>query len=170
MASVSFRGVTIHTVGDLPEVGSVAPDFTLVGRTLAPVTMAEFVGKTLILNIFPSIDTPVCATSVRRFYELAGALPEAAVLNVSGDLPFAQARFCAAQELEFVQSGSSYRSTFGRDYGVAMTDGPLEQLLTRAVVAVQGGRVVYTQLVPDLGEEPDYGRVLRSLGWATSRV
>ncbi|MFV0306952.1 MAG: thiol peroxidase [Desertimonas sp.] len=164
MAEITFRGNPIHTAGNLPAVGSPAPAFTLTGGDLADVTVGSFAGKTVVLNIFPSIDTGVCAQSVRTFNERAATLDAAAVLNVSADLPFAQGRFCGAEGIENVTSASTFRSDFGDAYGVTMTDGPLAGLLSRAVVVVgPDGKVVYTEQVPEIAQEPDYDAALNAI-------
>jgi thioredoxin-dependent peroxiredoxin len=164
MAEITFRGNPIHTVGDLPAVGSPAPAFTLTGLDLSDVAVGDFAGKNLVLNIFPSIDTAVCASSVRTFNERAAALDNTAVLNVSADLPFAMGRFCGAEGIENVQSASVFRSDFGDTYGVKITEGPLAGLMSRAVVVVNGdGIVTYTEQVPEIGQEPDYDSALAAL-------
>jgi thioredoxin-dependent peroxiredoxin len=164
MAEITFRGNPIHTVGDLPAVGSPAPAFTLTGLDLSDVTVADFAGKNLVLNIFPSVDTAVCATSVRTFNQRAAALDNTTVLNVSADLPFAMGRFCGAEGIEDVQSASVFRSDFGDTYGVKITEGPLAGLMSRAVVVVNGDGVVsYTEQVPEIGQEPDYDSALAAL-------
>ncbi len=164
MAQITLRGNPIHTSGDLPAVGSPAPAFTLTGGNLADVTLTDYAGKTLILNIFPSIDTAVCAASVRAFNERAGSLADTAVLNVSADLPFAQTRFCGAEGIENVTSASSFRSDFGDTYGVRITDGPMAGLLSRAVVIVgPDGTVTYTEQVPEIAQEPDYDAALAAV-------
>jgi thioredoxin-dependent peroxiredoxin len=164
MAEITFRGNPIHTVGDLPAVGSPAPAFTLTGLDLSDVTVGDFAGRNLVLNIFPSIDTAVCASSVRTFNERAAALDDTAVLNVSADLPFAMGRFCGAEGIENVQSASVFRSDFGDTYGVKITEGPLAGLMSRAVVVVNGeGVVTYTEQVPEIGQEPDYDSALAAL-------
>jgi thioredoxin-dependent peroxiredoxin len=140
----------------LPAVGSHAPSFSLTGTDLGPVSDEKFRGKPLLLNIFPSIDTPVCAASVRTFNERA-ASSGLAVLCVSKDLPFAQNRFCGAEGIENVVTASAFRDGFGEDYGVTIVDGPMAGLLARAVVLVgANGDVVYSELVPEIGQEPDY--------------
>jgi len=165
MAEITLRGNPIHTSGDLPAVGSPAPDFTLVGSGLADVTPGDFAGKTLVLNIFPSIDTAVCAMSVRTFNERAAAMDDAVVLNVSADLPFAQSRFCGAEGIENVSSASTFRSDFGDTYGVTITDGPMAGLMSRAVVVVgPDGNVTYTEQVPEIAQEPDYDAALGAIG------
>ncbi len=164
MAEITFRGNPIHTVGELPAVGSPAPAFTLTGLDLSDVTVAGFAGKNLVLNIFPSVDTAVCAMSVRTFNERAAALDNTTVLNVSADLPFAMGRFCGAEGIENVQSASVFRSDFGDSYGVRITEGPLAGLMSRAVVVVNGdGVVTYTEQVPEIGQEPDYDSALAAL-------
>lgn len=163
MATTAFKSETVNTVGELPTEGSSAPAFDLVGTDLAPVTSKDLAGRTVILNIFPSLDTGVCAASVRRFNELAAGLENTTVVCASADLPFAQARFCGAEGIENVTAASAFRSSFGQDYGVTMTDGPLEGLLARSVVVVDAeGKVVYTQLVSEITDEPDYDAALEA--------
>ena len=160
MAQITLRGNPINTVGDLPAVGSAAPAFALTGVDLGPVTDEQFSGKPLVLNIFPSIDTPVCATSVRTFNERAAA-SGATVVNVSKDLPFAQKRFCGAEDIENVSTASAFRDSFGEDYGVTIADGPMAGLLARAIVVIGAdGNVAYTELVPEIAQEPDYDAAL----------
>ncbi len=157
MATAAFQGTPVHTVGDIPAVGGTLPDFVLTTAELADLDAASLRGSTVILNIFPSVDTGVCAMSVRRFNELAASLPGAKVVCASQDLPFALGRFCGAEGIENVVTASAFRSTFGEDYGVTMTDGPLRGLLARTVIVADGNGVVrYTQLVPEIGTEPDY--------------
>ena len=164
MAQITMRGNPINTVGDLPAVGSPAPAFTLTGSDLAPVSNDQFGGKPVLLNIFPSVDTPVCATSVRTFNERAAA-GGVSVLCVSNDLPFAQARFCGAEGIENVKSASAFRDSFGQDYGVTIADGPFAGLLARAVVVIGAdGNVTYSELVPEIAEEPNYDAALVALG------
>lgn len=164
MAEVTLGGNPVHTSGDLPEVGSTAPSFTLTGSDLGDVSMSSFEGKNLVLNIFPSVDTPTCATSVRTFNERAADLENTAVVCVSADLPFAQGRFCGAEGIENVSTASSFRSTFGSDFGVSLTDGPLAGVLARAVVVVGAdGTVKYTELVSEIANEPDYDAALGAL-------
>lgn len=156
MAQITLRGNPINTVGDLPGVGSPAPGFSLTGTDLGTVSDEQFRGKPLLLNIFPSVDTPVCATSVRTFNEKAAA-SGLAVLCVSKDLPFAQKRFCGAEGIENVATASAFRDGFGEAYGVTLADGPMAGLLARAVVVVGAdGNVVYSELVPEIGQEPNY--------------
>ncbi len=165
MSTITLKGNPVETIGDLPEMGSLAPAFTLVDTTLKEISLNDFDGKKIVLNIFPSLDTAVCAASVRRFNSEASDLPGTVVLCISADLPFAHKRFCVAEGLDDVVSLSVFRSPeFGRDYGVTMTTGPLAGLLSRAVVVVdRNGRVIYTQQVPEIAEEPDYEGVLDSL-------
>lgn len=165
MAKTAFEGNPVHTVGELPTQGMVAPAFELVGSDLSPVTSGDHAGKRIVLNIFPSLDTGVCAMSVRKFNELAAGLENTVVLCVSNDLPFAQARFCGAEGIENVVVASGFRSSFGDDYGVRMTDGPLEGLLARSVVVLDAsGNVIHTQLVPEITTEPDYDAAVAALG------
>ncbi len=164
MAQITLRGNPINTVGELPAVGSPAPAYTLVGADLGAVSNDQFSGKPVVLNIFPSIDTPVCAASVRAFNQRAAA-SGASVLCVSNDLPFAQARFCGAEGIENVTTGSAFRDSFGQDYGVSIVDGPMAGLLARAVVVVGAdGKVAYTELVPEIAQEPDYDAALAAVG------
>ena len=164
MAEVTLGGNAVHTCGDLPEVGSSAPSFSLVGTDLGEVTSADYEGKNLVLNIFPSVDTPTCATSVRTFNERASGLGDTAVLCVSADLPFAQSRFCGVEGIENVSSASTFRSSFGSDFGVSLTDGPLAGVLARAVVVVGAdGTVRHTELVSEIAREPNYDAALTAL-------
>ena len=164
MATITLRGNEIHTNGELPAVGSQAPDFTVAGVDMGDVTLSQFAGKNVILNIFPSLDTPTCATSVRKFNEAAAGLENTVVLCVSQDLPFAQKRFCGAEGIENVTTGSAFRSSFGDDYGVTITDAGVRGLTARSVVVVDGdGKVVYTQLVPEFTNEPDYDAALAAV-------
>jgi thiol peroxidase len=162
MADITFKGNPVHTAGSLPKIGTAAPDFKVVKQDLAQVALSELRGKKVILNIFPSIDTPVCATSVRRFNAEADKLENVAVLCVSRDLPFAQKRFCGAEGLNNVITGSEFRdSSFSDAYGVGIVDGPLAGLLSRAIVVIdEAGKVIYTEQVPDIAQEPDYSRAL----------
>lgn len=162
MATITLRGNAIHTSGELPAVGAKAPAFKLTGTDLADVTLADYAGKQVILNIFPSVDTPTCATSVRKFNEAAANMGDSVVLTVSEDLPFALKRFCGAEGLERVVPTSAFRhGTFGQDYGVRITDGPLEGLLARSVVVIGAdGTVKYTEQVSEIGQEPDYDKAL----------
>lgn len=160
MAQITLRGNPINTVGDLPAVGSSAPAFALTGTDLGTVSLAQFNGKPVLLNIFPSVDTPVCASSVRKFNEQAAARG-LTVVCVSKDLPFALSRFCGAEGIENVVSASAFRDSFGEDYGVTITDGPMAGLLGRAVVVIGAdGKIAYTELVPEIAQEPDYDAAL----------
>ena len=160
MAEITLGGNPVHTVGELPAVGTTTPAFTLTGVNLAPVTSEQFNGKPLLLNIFPSVDTPVCAASVLMFNQRA-ADAGLTVVCVSKDLPFALSRFCGAEGIDNVTSASAFRDSFGEDYGVTIVDGPMAGLLARAVVVVGAdGTVTYTELVPEIGVEPDYDAAL----------
>lgn len=165
MANITLKGNPISTSGELPAVGSKAPDFSLTGVDLADVSLGDFAGKTVVLNIFPSVDTPTCAASVRRFNAEVDKLGDAVVLCASADLPFAHKRFCGAEGLERVRSVSDLRDkAFGERYGVKITNGPLAGLLARAVVVVDGsGTVKYTQLVNEVTEEPDYDAAVKAV-------
>lgn len=163
MATTTFHGSPVHTVGELPEVGSVAPSFTLAGNDLADVT-SEFAGRT-VLNIFLSLDTGVCAASVRRFNEIAADLDNTRVVNVSNDLPFAMGRFCGAEGIDHVITASAFRSDFGDSYGVKIVDSPLRGLLARSVVVIGAdGTVLYTEQVEEMTNEPNYDAALAALG------
>lgn len=165
MASITFKGNPTTTVGELPAVGAQAPSFTLVGTDLGEVSSSELDGRRTVLNIFPSLDTGVCATSVRRFNEIAAGLDNTTVVCVSEDLPFAQSRFCGAEGIENVTAASAFRSDFGLDYGVTIADGPMKGLLARAVVVVDGsGTVLHSQLVEEIAQEPDYDAAVAALG------
>jgi thioredoxin-dependent peroxiredoxin len=158
-----LRGNPVNTVGELPTVGSQAPGFTLTGTDLDAVSGEQFRGKPLLLNIFPSVDTPVCAMSVRTFNEHAGA-GGFAVVCVSNDLPFAQKRFCGAEGIENVVTASAFRGSFGEDFGITMADGPFAGLLARAVVVVDAdGNVLHTELVPEIANEPDYDAAISAI-------
>lgn len=165
MAQVTLKGNPFHTCGELPKVGAAAPTFTLVRTDLAEVSAQDLAGQRVVLNIFPSIDTPTCATSVRTFNARAGEKPNTTVLCISADLPFAQKRFCGAEGLEKVVPASVFRAPeFGQAYGVTLVDGPLKGLLARAVVVVDGaGKVLHAQLVPEIAEEPNYDAALAVL-------
>lgn len=165
MATTALRGNPINTSGDLPAVGSKAPDFDLVKADLSSVSSADLTGQRVILNIFPSVDTPTCATSVRTFNQRAASLDNTAVVCVSADLPFAAGRFCGAEGIDSVMTGSTFRGSFLDDYGVKMVDGPLAGVAARAVVVVDGdGTVLHTELVPEIADEPDYDAAIGALG------
>ena len=165
MATITRRGTTVHSIGELPAVGSRLPAFTLTGSDLTDFDTRIIDGRRVVLNIFPSIDTGVCAMSVRRFNELAAGLENTLVLCVSADLPYAHSRFCGAEGIENVVTGSSFRSGFGTDYGVLMVDGAMRGLLSRAVVVADAdGTIRYTEQVPEISQEPDYDAALAALG------
>lgn len=164
MTTVTLKGNPIETVGDLPSVGSAAPDFELVKQDLSSISLADFKGKTLVLNIFPSVDTGTCAASVRNFNKMATDLPNTEVLCISKDLPFAQARFCGAEGIANVTTASGFRASFGEDYGLTFTSGPLQGLYSRSVVVIDGeGKVVYTQQVAETADEPDYDAAISAV-------
>ncbi|NRQ31981.1 thiol peroxidase [Nonomuraea sp. NN258] len=165
MSDVTFKGNPITVGGAFPKPGATAPDFKLVGTDLSEHTLADYAGKTKVLNIFPSVDTGVCAASVRRFNQVATENPGVAVLCVSADLPFAQKRFCGAEGLENVTMLSLMRGReFLADYGVAQESGPLAGLAARAVVVLDAdNNVVYSELVPEITQEPDYDAALSAL-------
>ena len=162
MAEVTLRGNPIHTNGELPKVGVPAPDFKLTTGELKDVTLADYKGKKKILNIVPSLDTPTCATSTRKFNEKASSLANTVVLVVSADLPFAAKRFCTTEGLENVVPLSLMRGKeFAQDYGVLLQDGPLAGITARAVVVLdENDQVIHRQLVPEIGQEPDYDKAL----------
>lgn len=165
MATTKFKGSDVHTAGNLPVVGEKAPDFSLVAQDLSEKNLAAFAGKKKVLNIFPSIDTGVCATSVRQFNVKAAGKAGVVVVNVSADLPFAMKRFCAAEGIENVVNLSTFRSPeFGKTWGTTMTDGGLKGLHARSVVVVdEHDKVVHVELVPDIGQEPNYDAALGKL-------
>ncbi|WP_320820984.1 thiol peroxidase [Thalassolituus sp.] len=164
MATVTLKGNPFETVGTLPAVGSVAPEFNLSAGDLSDLTSASLAGKRVVLNIFPSIDTPTCATSVRKFNEQAASLDNVAVVCVSADLPFALGRFCGAEGIDNVKVGSAFRSSFGDDYGVNFATGPLTKLLSRSVVVLDtDGKVLHTEQVAETADEPNYSAALAVL-------
>lgn len=165
MATVTLKGNEIHTIGNLPKVGEVAPDFTLVKDDLSQLSKSDLKGKKVVLNIFPSIDTGTCAASTRKFNEAAASLENTAVVCISRDLPFAQKRFCGAEGIENVIMASDYQTgQFGKDFGVIFTDGPLNFLLSRSVVVLdEEGNVIYTEQVSETVEEPNYEAALASI-------
>jgi thiol peroxidase len=164
MAEVTLGGNPVHTSGDLPAVGDPAPAYSLVGADLSEFDASEFAGKNVVLNIFPSIDTPTCAASVRQFNERAAGLDDTVVVCVSADLPFAMGRFCGAEGIENVRTGSVFRSDFGSQYGITLTDGKLQGVLARAVVVIgPDGNVKHTELVPEIAQEPDYDAALAAI-------
>lgn len=165
MAQTKFGDLTVNTVGNLPAVGATAPDFTLTGNDMKDVKLKDFAGKNIVLNIFPSVDTGVCATSVREFNKRAAGLTNTAVLCVSKDLPFAMKRFCGAEGIDKVVTASDFRNRgFSKSYGVELADGPFAGLEARAVVVIDAhGKVKYTELVPAIGQEPNYEAALQAL-------
>jgi thiol peroxidase len=164
MASTLFKGSAINTGGDLPMVGTKAPDAVLTGKDMSDLSISSLKGKKVILNIFPSIDTSVCATSVRRFNVEAAKLTDTIVLCISADLPFAHARFCGAEGIDKVESVSTFRSGFGESYGVTLAESPMKGLLARSVIVLdRDGIVRHTELVADIGKEPDYTAAIEAV-------
>lgn len=165
MARITLKGNPINTSGSLPAIGGRAPDFKLTQGNLSDISLGTFTGKKIVLNIFPSIDTGVCATSVRKFNAEAANLPNTVVLCVSADLPFAANRFCGAEGLKNVVTGSDFKDRkFGETYGVRITDGPLTGLLARSVVVIdEQGNVAYTEQVPEIAQEPNYEAALKAI-------
>ncbi len=165
MAKITLKGNELNTIGELPKVGTQAPDFHLVAVDLSEKTLKDFKGSRVVLNIFPSVDTGVCASSVRKFNQEAGNLKNTKVLCVSKDLPFAHSRFCGAEGLENVVSLSDFRSgDFGKNYQCTIADGPMAGLLSRAIVIVdEQGKVIYAEQVPEIVQEPDYEKALKAL-------
>jgi len=164
MADITLHGNAVHTTGNLPEIGSSIKNFELVNVDLQSKSNKDFANKRIIFNIFPSIDTGICAASARKFNEEASNLENTVVVNVSRDLPFALSRFCAAEGLDNVETLSDFRGSFGEDYGVTMADSPMQELLSRAViVADENGKVIYTEQVPEIAQEPNYENALKAL-------
>ncbi len=165
MAKITLKGNPINTSGELPKTGTKAPDFKLVKGDLGNVSLKDFAGKKVVMNIFPSIDTPVCATSVKKFNERATSLNNAVLLCIAQDLPFAFKRFCGAEGIEKVTALSAFRDKeFGNHYGVTITDGPLAGVFARAIVVLdETGNVTYTELVPEIAQEPNYEAALKAL-------
>jgi thiol peroxidase len=164
MATTKLGGNPVNTSGSLPTPNSPVPPFTLVKDDLSEVTNQDLQGKRVVLNIFPSVDTPTCAKSVRKFNELASQMSNTVVLCVSADLPFAQKRFCGAEGISNVQNASSFRTNFGSTFGVTITDGVLKGLLARAIVVVdEAGKVTHTELVDEIANEPNYDAALAAL-------
>lgn len=164
METVNFKGTPVKLSGELPAVGSEAPLFTLVGKDLADISLKDLRGKRVVLNIFPSLDTDVCAASVRRFNKEAAELDNTVVLCVSEDLPFAAARFCTINGIENVFTASGFRSDFGKEYGVVIEEGPLRGLYARALVVIdENGKVIGTSLCKEITEEPDYSYAINLL-------
>ncbi len=165
MATITLKGNQIETIGELPKISSKAPDFTLVKGDLSEVTLSSYVGKKVVLNIFPSIDTPVCALAVKKFNSEASKQDNTVVLCISADLPFALGRFCGAEGLENVITASTFRDRdFGKDYGVLITTGPLKGLMSRAVIVLDtDGMVKYNEQIPEIAQEPNYSDALAAL-------
>ncbi len=169
MTSITLKGSPITTIGELPEINTMAPDFTLTKTDLSDATLKDFSGKTIVLNIFPSIDTPVCAASVRKFNDEASRFDNTVVLCISADLPFAHQRFCEVEGLKDVIPLSVFRSQeFGTNYGVTITDSPLKGLMSRAIVVIdKTGNVVYKQQAPEIAQEPNYDEALKAISEIT---
>jgi thioredoxin-dependent peroxiredoxin len=164
MATITFQGKPINTVGELPAVGSKAPEFRLTNRKMQDVGLAEFAGKRKVMNIVPSLDTPTCATSARKFNEKAAHLENTVVLVVSADLPFAQARFCEIEGIKHVTALSTFRSSFAHDYGVQLLDSILAGLTARAILVIdEFDNIIHSQLVAEIANEPDYASALAAL-------
>ncbi len=164
MANITFKGNPAHTSGELPTVGAKALNFKLVKNDLSEASLESYAGKNKVLNIFPSIDTPTCSTSVRKFNVDAAKAPNTVVLNISMDLPFAQKRFCGAEGITNVETLSAFRSSFGKDYGLLMADTPLAGLFSRAVVVISADdKVLYTEQVAEIGSEPNYEAALKAV-------
>ena len=165
MATITFKGSAVNTNGQPPKIGDAAPDFLVVENDLTDLLLDELKGRKVILNIFPSLDTGVCAMSVRKFNEMAAQVPNVTILCVSKDLPFAQARFCGAEGIQNVKTVSTFRcDCFEKRYGLLMTDGPLRGLLARAVIILnEEGKVIYTELVPEIAQEPNYEAALTAV-------
>lgn len=165
MATITLHGLPIHTAGDLPKIGSKAPGFRLTKKDLTDISLSDYSGHKVLLNIFPSIDTGICAMSVRRFNAEASNLGDVQVLCISRDLPFAHARFCGAEGIDRVESLSILRDlNFGKDFGTEIIDGPMAGLMARVVIILdEEGIVRYVQVVPEIGQEPDYEAALNAL-------
>lgn len=166
MASITLGGNPVNTNGELPSIGNKAPEFYLTSSDMSSKRMEDYAGKKVVMNIFPSVDTGVCATSVRKFNEKAAGLSNTAVLCISRDLPFAQKRFCGAEGISNVEMLSDYKdASFGMNYGVLMEDGKFDKLHARAIVVLnETGNVIHTELVPEIGQEPNYDAVYAVLG------
>ncbi len=165
MADITHRGNPVHTIGELPAVGSRAPDFRLTDANLNDVSLADFRGRKKLLNIFPSIDTPTCAMSTRKFNEYAARHPDAVIIMVSADLPFAQQHFCSVENMHNVKTLSMMRNRdFAKDYGVLLLDGLYRGITARAIVVIdEHDKVVYTELVPEIKQEPNYDKALAAI-------
>ena len=165
MATITFQGIPIHTIGSFPAIGTEAPNFTATKFDLTEFSLKDYLGKKIIINIFPSLDTPTCASAMLHFNAIAEQAPNTVILCISADLPFAQKRFCAAEKLANVVAGSVFRHPeFGKNYGVTIVDGPLVGLLSRAVVVLdENGKVIYTQQIDEITQEPDYNAAIELL-------
>ncbi len=164
MSEITLKGNKVHTLGSLPQLGTKLKDFTLVRDDLSEKQLSDFLGKKIVLNIFPSVDTGVCAASVKKFNEEAASLENTVVINISKDLPFTLKRFCAAEGVENVETLSDFRGNFGNDYGLTLIDSGMKGLLSRAViVANQNGTIIYTEQVPEIAQEPNYTAALAAL-------
>ncbi|MFT4552762.1 MAG: thiol peroxidase [Chlamydiales bacterium] len=164
MATITLKGNTVDTCGELPLIGATAPNFTLVQGDLSEANLETFAKKTKILNIFPSVDTDVCASSVRHFNEKAAELENIVVLNISADLPFAQNRFCGAEGIQASKTLSSFRSSFSTDFGVKIVNGPLQGLCSRAIIILdENNKVIYTEQVAEITDEPNYDNAYKTL-------
>lgn len=164
MAKITLAGNPVNTIGELPKVGEIAKNFTLVASDLSEKSLSDFQGKRLLLNLFPSIDTGICSASARKFNEVATSLENTLVINISKDLPFALSRFCSAEGLENILTLSDFRGSFSKDYGVEMIDGALKGLISRSIVIInEEGKVIYTEQVPEIKQEPDYEKALAVL-------
>lgn len=165
MANITFQGKPLKTIGQLPEVGTSAPDFIVTKTDLSEIHLKNYLGRPILMNIFPSLDTQTCASAMKRYNEIAQQFPGLLILCISADLPFAQKRFCVSEHLDSVQPVSVFRHpAFGETYGVAVIEGPLEGLLSRAVVLLdEKGKIIYTQQVQEISDEPDYAAVVKVL-------
>ena len=165
MANITLKGNPVTTIGELPSIGSMAPDFTLVKTDLSEATLSDFKGKKLVVSITPSLDTGICAIAIKQFNKAAAGLTDTTVLTISADLPFAHKRFCETEGIENVVTLSNYRSPeFGKDYGVLITSGPMKGLLSRSIVILdKTGKVIYNEQVPETAQEPNYDAALNSL-------
>lgn len=165
MASITLKGNTINTIGNLPEIGSHAPDFDLVNNDLTHTSLADYAGSRVVLNIFPSLETGICANSVRTFNQKASELNNTQILCISRDLPFTLAKFCGAEGIDKVTTVSDFAyGKFGEDYGAIIVDGPMSRLLSRAIVILdENHKVIYTEQVPEIGQDPDFEKALAAL-------
>jgi thioredoxin-dependent peroxiredoxin len=164
MATITLKGNQIHTVGELPKKGTIAPDFKLTKMDLSEVSLSQFAGKKKVLNIFPSVDTGTCAMSVRHFNTNAANAKNTVILNISADLPFAQKRFCGAEGINNAETLSAFRSTFAKDYGLQIQDGPLAGLCSRSVIVLdEQNKVLYTEQVAETVNEPNYDAAMSAL-------